>query len=354
MRFRILGHLEVQSPDGWTAVSAPKWRSLLACLLVRPGQLVSTESLIFELWGDNPPSTANNMVSIYVHRLRKEVIGDNDGQTLVHRAPGYLLRVAPGDLDSQVFESLIAKGRSALAGGEPDRAAELLAEALGLWRGPLLADVPPSPLLAAHADRAAERWLDATELRVEADLACGRAAQVVAELRGLVAEHPLRERLWALLLRALEEAGRRAEAFEAYAQARQVISDELGVEPGSELQRLYSELLAADASAAAVSRSSSSARTTPRRPPGPPAGQDRQGGERQGGERQGGDRPSEERPSEERPSAADEAAGRAAEAATAAGPRADPPGSIAIGTIVEPGPAWAAVPPVAAAESGSP
>ena len=120
MRFRILGHLEVQGPDGWTAISAAKWRSLLACLLVRPGQLVSTESLIYELWGESPPSTANNMVSIYVHRLRKEVIGDAEGRVLVHRAPGYLLRVAPGDVDIQVFEALVGQGRSELAAGRAD------------------------------------------------------------------------------------------------------------------------------------------------------------------------------------------------------------------------------------------
>jgi DNA-binding SARP family transcriptional activator len=145
MRFRILGHLQVQGPDGWTAINAAKWRSLLACLLVRPGQLVSTESLIFELWGDNPPSTANNMVSIYVHRLRKEVIGDAEGRILVRQAPGYLLRVEPGDVDIQVFQALVGQGRSELAARRADRAAELLGEALGLWRGPLLADVPPSP-----------------------------------------------------------------------------------------------------------------------------------------------------------------------------------------------------------------
>src|ERR1700728_2885333 len=138
MRFRILGPLEVLSPDGWTAISAAKWRSLLACLLVRPGQLVSTESLMFELWGDSPPSTANNMVSIYVHRLRKEGIGDTEGKVLVHRAPGYLLRVAPGDIDVQVFESLVVSGRAALASADPQRAVQLLGEALGLWRGPLL------------------------------------------------------------------------------------------------------------------------------------------------------------------------------------------------------------------------
>jgi DNA-binding SARP family transcriptional activator len=253
MRFRMLGPLEVLSPDGWTAINAAKWRLLLACLLARPGQIVSTDSLIFELWGDSPPNTANNMVSIYVHRLRKEVIGDADGKVLVHRAPGYLLRLSPEDLDLQVFESLVAGGRAALAAADPERAAGLLGEALGLWRGPLLADVPPSPLVETQADRMAELRIDTTELRVEADLACGRAARVVAELRGLVAEYPLRERLWALLMRALEGAGRRAEALETYAQARQVIADELGVDPGSELQRLYAELLAADASAVPTS-----------------------------------------------------------------------------------------------------
>ena len=275
MRFRILGHLEVQGPDGWTAINAAKWRSLLACLLVRPGQLVPTESLIFELWGDNPPSTANNMVSIYVHRLRKEVIGDAEGRILVRQAPGYLLRIGPGDVDIQVFEALVGQGRSELAAGRADRAAELLGEALGLWRGPLLADVPHSPALVIAAERATERWLDATELRIEADLACDRAAQLVAELRGLVADHPLRERLWALLVRALDEAGRRAEAFEAYALARRTIADELGVEPGSELQRLYAELLAADASSASGPPASAARgpRRTPAVPPRPgPAG----------------------------------------------------------------------------------
>ena len=227
-----------------------KWRSLLACLLVRPGQLVPTEYLIFELWGDAPPSTANNLVSIYVHQLKK-VIGDTDRRILVYRAPGYMLRVAPGDVDIEQFESLAAEGRGSLAAGDPERAAMRLGEALALWRGPLLADVVPSPLIESHAQRVAELWFTTTELRVEADLACGRAAQVIPELRGLVTEHPLRERLWALLMRALEEAGRRAEALETYSRAREVIADELGVDPGSELQRLYAELLASDASPAA-------------------------------------------------------------------------------------------------------
>ena len=249
MRFRILGPLEVWSEKGWTAVGAAKWRSLLACLLLRRGQLVSTDSLIFELWGDTPPAKANNLVSIYVHRLRR-LIGDAEGKVLVYRAPGYLLRVESGDLDLQDFESLVEDGRNALAAADPESAAALLTEALTLWRGPLLADVPPSTQITTESERASELHLAAAELRIEANLACGRSAQVIPELRRLVAENPIREGLWLLLMRALNESGRHAEALDTYAQARQVIAEELGVDPGAELQRLYAELLAEDASSA--------------------------------------------------------------------------------------------------------
>ncbi|WP_300612927.1 AfsR/SARP family transcriptional regulator, partial [Trebonia sp.] len=258
MRFRILGPLEVWSDEGWAAISAAKWRSLLACLLLRPGQLVSTETLIFELWGDSPPAKANNLVSIYVHRLRR-MIGDTEGRVLVYRAPGYLLRIGPGDLDLQEFEARVAAGRDALVAADPETAAAVLAEALALWRGPLLADVPPSPQIINESERTGELQLAAAELRIRADLDCGRPAQVVPELRRLVAENPLREGLWYLLMRALDEAGRHAEALETFIQARQVISGELGVEPGAELQRLYAKLLAADASSAPARNRAASA-----------------------------------------------------------------------------------------------
>jgi DNA-binding SARP family transcriptional activator len=315
MRFRILGPLEVLSPEGWTAISAAKWRSLLAALLLRHGQLIPTESLIDELWGDSPPSTANNLVSIYVHRLKK-VIGDTGGRMLVYRAPGYMLRLAPGDLDLEHFESLAAEGTGALAAGERERAAELLGQALGLWRGRLLADVQQTTLLATHADRVAELWLTTTELRIEADLGVGRAVQAIPELRGLVLEHPLRERLWALLVRALEDAGRRAEALETYSQARQVISDELGVDPGSELQQLYAGLLAADAS----SPQSASRRPTAR-PRGPRAVADAPAAAADAGQAAG-------------PDAAAESAATADLNDDTGG--AEAPGSIAVGTFAEP------------------
>jgi DNA-binding SARP family transcriptional activator/Tfp pilus assembly protein PilF len=245
MRFRVLGPLEVWTGAEWSGISAGKWRSLLACLLLRPGQIVPTETLIDELWGDTPPSTATNLVSIYVHRLRR-MIEDPEGRILVHRKPGYLLKVDDDDMDLQRFIALTARGRDALADGDTETAARLLAQSENLWRGTFLADVTPSASITAEAERAVERRLSATELRVRADLACGRHSEVIPELRLLVAAYPLREGLWLLLMRALDGAGRHAEALDTYGQARTMIADELGVDPGAELQQLYSGLLAAD------------------------------------------------------------------------------------------------------------
>ncbi|HEV3380350.1 MAG TPA: BTAD domain-containing putative transcriptional regulator [Trebonia sp.] len=247
----MLGPLEVWSGEDWVSISAAKWRSLLACLLLKPGQIVSTESLIFELWGDTPPPTATNLVSIYVHRLRR-AIGDAEGRVLVHRKPGYQLIVADDDTDLRQFESLAADGRAALAAGDPETAAAVLREAESLWRGGFLVDVSVSALVSTESERSAELRLAAAELRIGADLTCGRYAEVIPQLRSLVAEHPLREGLWLLLMRALDGAGRHAEALDTYGHAREMIADELGVDPGAELQRLYAELLAADAPPASV------------------------------------------------------------------------------------------------------
>src|SRR5215471_17730 len=246
VRFRILGPLEVWTGQDWSGIGAPKWRALLAALLLNPGQAVSTDRLAAELWGDDPPDRATNLVSVYVLRLRR-ALGDPEGRALTTRAPGYQLLLGPGDLDAEYFETLAGQGREALAGGDPGRAAERLAEALELWRGGALADVPPSALVTAEADRLEESRLSALELRIEADLGCGRHAQLVPELRRLLSDHPLREGLWALLIRALDGAGRHAEALAAYGQAREVIADELGVDPGPELQGLYQAMLTSDA-----------------------------------------------------------------------------------------------------------
>jgi DNA-binding SARP family transcriptional activator len=245
MRFRILGPLEVQTGQDWTAIGASKWRAVLACLLLNAGQIVSTDTLIDELWGNDPPAKAANLISIYVLRLRR-LIGDTEGRVLVTRAPGYQLRLDDDDLDAQQFGTLMSQGRQALAAGDPERAATLLADSLALWRGRALADVPLSAFVAAEAGRLEELRLAATEMRIEADLACGRHRLVVPELRRLLADQQLKEELWLLLMRALDGAGRRAEALGAYEQARNVIADQLGVDPGREMQQLFQQLLSAD------------------------------------------------------------------------------------------------------------
>ena len=242
----MLGPLEVQTERGWTGVGAPKWRTVLAVLLLNPGQVISTDRLIAEVWGERPPARAANSVSIYVHKLRR-LMGDAESRILVTRSPGYQLLLAGGDLDAGRFASLAAAGRTALSAGDSQRAADLLTEALDLWRGGALADVPLTALVSAEASRLEESRIEASELRIQADLACGRQAQVVAELRRLLADHPIREGLWALLMRALYSSGRQAEALAEYARAREVIADELGVGPSAELQHLYQQMLAADA-----------------------------------------------------------------------------------------------------------
>src|SRR5215469_2441662 len=245
VRFRILGPLEVWTGQDWDGIGAPKWRALLAALLLNQGQAVSSDRLLAELWGDEAPDRAANLISVYVLRLRR-VIGDPEGRVLITRAPGYQLLLDPGDLDAGRFEDLAGQGRKALAAGVFQRAAEILAEALGLWRGRALADVPSSALVTAEAGRLEESRLAALELRIEADVGCGLHAQLIPELHRLLSDQPLREGLWSLLIRALDGAGRHAEALAAYGQARQVIADELGVDPGAELQRLYYEMLTAD------------------------------------------------------------------------------------------------------------
>jgi DNA-binding SARP family transcriptional activator len=248
---RILGPLEAWTGQDWTGISAPKLRALLATLLLTPGRLVSTDQLADELWGESPPARASNQISVYVHHLRR-LIGDSGGQIVVTRSPGYQLVLGPGDLDADRFAALVADGQAALAAGEHRAAAGLLGAALDLWRGRALADVPATPLVNAEADRLEWSRVQALELRIEADLGCGRHAEVATELRRLLVDHPLRERLWVLRMQALSGAGRQAEALEVYAEAREVIAAELGVHPGPSLQQAYQDILNADATSAAA------------------------------------------------------------------------------------------------------
>jgi len=241
--WRLLGPLEVRAGDDWARVDGAKPRALAAALLAQPGRVVSTARLVGELWGDDPPATARKLVSGYILRLRR-LAGDPDGRILITRAPGYLLTPAAAVTDASRFEELLAEGRRAVDGDDPGWAAAILAEALALWRGPALADVPRGAMAAAEADRLEELRLAAVELRMEADARCGRAAELVPELRRLTTAYPLRERFWDQLMRALERCGRPAEALAAYARARAVIADELGADPGPGLRRLHERILA--------------------------------------------------------------------------------------------------------------
>jgi DNA-binding SARP family transcriptional activator len=240
MEFRLLGLLEVVEQEHVLSLGAGKQRALLAILLLHANEVVGTDRLLDELWGESPPATAGKSIQLYVSRLRKEL---GEGR-LVTRAPGYVLRVDPSELDAARFERLVKEARVA----DPERAEPKLRAALALWRGPPLADFAYEPFAQAEIARLEEARLEALELRIGADLAAGRHAELVGELEAVVAGHPLRERLWAQLMLALYRASRQAEALEAYRGARRALSDELGLEPGAELKQLEQAILQQDPS----------------------------------------------------------------------------------------------------------
>ncbi|MEU2021478.1 BTAD domain-containing putative transcriptional regulator [Streptomyces sp. NPDC016469] len=251
MRFRILGPLEIFDGTHWRGISAAKPRALLATLLVRRDTPVPTDRLATELWGEHEPRAAANLLQQYVLRLRRE-LGDRQGRLIVTRSPGY--QVVPDgedDLDATAFARLGESGRAALAAGEAERAAALLTEALALWRGPALADIPAGPVVEAEAARLDEQRLDVLRARVEADLACGLHTELVPELRQSVREHPLREGLWEQLMLALYRSGRQAEALDAYREVHRLLADELSVEPSAPLRELQLRMLRGDPGLAA-------------------------------------------------------------------------------------------------------
>jgi len=242
MEFRVLGSLEVVDHDGPVALGAPKQRTLLAVLLLHRGEPVSSDRLIDEIWGEQPPASATKLVQGYVSNLRK-ALGDG---LLVTVGRGYVLRVEPGQVDVDRFETLVAEGRRALEGGDALTAGAVLREALALWRGPALADFAYEPFAQPEIARLEEARLAALEDRIDADLASGEHARLVGELEALVREHPLRERLQGQLMLALYRSGRQADALETYHTARDRLIDELGLEPGPELKELERAILAQD------------------------------------------------------------------------------------------------------------
>ena len=259
MDFRILGPLDVRDGGRPLALGGEKQRAVLAVLLLHRNEVVSADRLIDELWGESPPAGARQTLRAYVSKLRRAmgsngaasaVGGDSarkpgDG-VLLTRGHGYLLEVAPGELDLDRFAETAERGRDALAAGRPEDAARLLREALSVWRGPPLAEFSYERFAQTEIAQLEELRLGAVEDCVEAELALGHARELVAELRNLVTRHPLRERLRGQLMLALYRSGRQAEALEVYQEFRRTLSEQLGLEPGRALQQLELAILGHD------------------------------------------------------------------------------------------------------------
>jgi predicted ATPase/DNA-binding SARP family transcriptional activator len=249
----MLGPLEVRSGDGEPIeVGGPRLRALLVRLALEPGRIVGADELVDGLWGGSPPAGAANALQSLVSRLRRALRPGAGGNGPVGSEPaGYRLEVEPDHVDAHRFERLALQGRTALEAGVPARAAGTLQEALALWRGPALAGVLDAPFATAPAARLEELRRSADEDLLEAKLALGRHAEVLAELEALVAVHPLRERLRGQQMRALYGAGRQAEALAVYQATRRALAEELGVDPGPELEAVHLAVLRRDPGLAA-------------------------------------------------------------------------------------------------------
>ncbi|MDP8971104.1 MAG: AAA family ATPase [Actinomycetota bacterium] len=235
----------MQATVGGEAVDlgTPRQRTLLGLLLIRAGEVVAVDGLADELWDADPPDTARHTIQGYVHRLR-QALGPEAWRLATH-PPGYQLKVSADEVDAQRFQRLAEHGRRALVGGDAG-AADLLGEALALWRGEALADLAHTPAFGPERAHLEGLRLATLEDRLGADLAVGRHGEVVAELERLVGEHPYRERLWGQLLLALYRCGRQADALAAFQRARQVLRDDLGIEPSPWLRRRHELILLQD------------------------------------------------------------------------------------------------------------
>lgn len=245
MEFRVLGSLEVIDGTREITPSAAKVRGVLAMLVLRHNQIVSTREFIDELWGERPPPSAHSTLHTYVYKLRK-TLGRDGTEALATKPYGYLLQVDPHSVDLHNFERQVAEGRRLLDDGDAEGASRALVRALGLWRGPALANVTPGELLSAQITRLEEGRLRALDLRLEADLRLRRHRELISELKELIITYPLNEEFHAKLMAALHASGRRVEALEVFQALRRRLVDQLGLEPSPELCRLQQRLLAAD------------------------------------------------------------------------------------------------------------
>ncbi|MFI0193001.1 BTAD domain-containing putative transcriptional regulator [Streptomyces sp. NPDC017082] len=245
----MLGSLQVRVDGQRRSISARKTEVLLAALLIREGQVVSNDQIGNEIWGDEPPRRAVAALHVHISQLRK-ILGSH-GRTagpIETRSPGYLLRLGPEDtVDVGEFQQLVDRGRAALDHRRYEEASRLLGLALELWRGPALAHYQGGLIVSEFCTWAEEARLEALELKADADLALGRHREMVAPLRSLVTEHPLRETFHRQLMLALYRAHRQGDALKVYRYATEMLDCELGVGPGRALREMYQAILASDA-----------------------------------------------------------------------------------------------------------
>jgi DNA-binding SARP family transcriptional activator len=245
MWFGLLGPLRVRMQGMDVPVPAPKQRVLLAALLLSAGQPVSCDRLAELVWDGTPPDGAAVTLRSYVKRLR-QLLGPDGGSRIITRWGGYLIECAKDEFDIAQYEALCGLAEAAVRAGAWQRAERLLSRARVLWRGAPLTDVPSQALQAAEVPRLEQLWIQATQWRIDADLRLGRCAKVVPELSALTAEHPLREPFHYQLMTALYQCGRTADALAAFRRARDALINEIGLEPGPDLQQLHQRMLAGD------------------------------------------------------------------------------------------------------------
>jgi DNA-binding SARP family transcriptional activator len=235
IEFRVLGPLEILDSGEPIALGGRKQRMMLAMLLLEAGRVVSSDRLIDAIWGDEPPRTATTSLQNSISQLRRRLGPD----ILVTRPPGYQLKIEPEQLDLARCRRWLEEAR----GAAPARRSELLRAALALWHGPALAELAHESFARSEVARLEELRLTVLEQRIDADIAAGRHAEVVGELEAIVVEEPMRERFRGQLMLALYRAGRQAEALRCYQQGRQIMVDELGLEPSPALQQLHGAIL---------------------------------------------------------------------------------------------------------------
>jgi DNA-binding SARP family transcriptional activator len=244
-RFGILGHFELRDAAGAVVpFGSDRARTLLALLLLQRDQICSADSLIEGIWGERPPSSARKNLQTYIWRLR-HLLRTVGAAQLEGRRTGYVLSIIAGEIDLDQFEYRAIAGERLLAAGAAEDASTVLADALRLWRGQPLGDVAFGEPPRGELVRLAELRMSVLENKIEADLRCRRGAQIVPELRKLVAEHPYRERLHAQLMIGLSQCGRQVEALSVFSDIRSLLRREFGLDPGPALQQVQSEILGA-------------------------------------------------------------------------------------------------------------